>query len=228
MNLNLHPRSPSAAFVRRRGRGFTAGHLTPGRLVAAVSILGLVLAACGGPAGSTDRVPTLQDQGPGSTADTNASPSASEDPYGAMLAYSQCMRDHGVANYPDPVQGADGGIMMTIGGGPGSGLDPNSPTFQAAQEACKSLMPAPKQGTTGGQDNAQIQADTLAFSQCMRDHGVANFPDPQVSSDGGMQMQMPEGIDSNSPTFQAAQQACQSKLPGSGPVTRDAAPSAGQ
>jgi len=40
-------------------------------------------------------------------------------------AYAACMRDHGVSNFPNPVNGR---ITLT----PASGIDPGSPTFQAA------------------------------------------------------------------------------------------------
>ncbi|MCW6010477.1 hypothetical protein K1W54_38905 [Micromonospora sp. CPCC 205371] len=52
--------------------------------------------------------------------------------------YSKCMRDNGVTAFPDP-DPETGGIMLR--GGPGSGLEPNSATFQAAQKACENLRP---------------------------------------------------------------------------------------
>jgi hypothetical protein len=53
------------------------------------------------------------------------------------LKFVQCMRTHGVPNMPDP-KTSNGGIAI---GGPG--LDPSSPTFQAAQKACRSVSPFP-------------------------------------------------------------------------------------
>ena len=52
----------------------------------------------------------------------------------------------------------------------------------------------------------------LAFSACMRAHGLKDFPDP---SNGGLQIQSSPGSDLNpsNPTFQKAQQACQKDLP---------------
>jgi hypothetical protein len=57
----------------------------------------------------------------------------------ALLAFAKCMREHGV-NMPDPKfgQGAGGGVFQF--GGPGSGIDPQSPRFQAAQKACDPIM----------------------------------------------------------------------------------------
>jgi hypothetical protein len=50
------------------------------------------------------------------------------------LKYAACMRAHGVPNFPDPQPGSNGGFLIT-------GVDPNSPQFQSAQQACQSLMP---------------------------------------------------------------------------------------
>jgi hypothetical protein len=55
-----------------------------------------------------------------------------------MLAFSKCMREHGV-DMPDPVFDGKGGVTVTAGVGDG-GMDPSSKTFQAAQEACKSIL----------------------------------------------------------------------------------------
>ena len=54
------------------------------------------------------------------------------------LRFSACMRSHGVPNFPDP-QFGNGKIGIRIG--PGSGIDPRSPQFQAAQKACQSELP---------------------------------------------------------------------------------------
>jgi len=48
-----------------------------------------------------------------------------------MLRYARCIRAHGVANMPDP----DGRGHLDIG--PGSGVDVNSPRFEAAYQVCK-------------------------------------------------------------------------------------------
>jgi hypothetical protein len=53
------------------------------------------------------------------------------------LAFSQCMRAHGVPNFPDP-DFSGNGIRIHVGSG--SGLDPNSPAFKSAQQACGSLI----------------------------------------------------------------------------------------
>jgi hypothetical protein len=53
----------------------------------------------------------------------------------------------------------------------------------------------------------------------MRSHGVANFPDPQISNNGNehkVAMRVTPGI-TGSPHFKSAQQACNKLLPGGAP-----------
>jgi hypothetical protein len=120
----------------------------------------------------------------------------------AMLAYAQCMRSHGVANFPDP---NGQGVIQ------GSGIDVGSASFQAADKACRHVLPNGGQPTPAQQAKALAQA--LRFSQCMRSHGISGFPDPQTQPGGGIAIRLQAGPGSNlnpqSPQFQGAQKACQ-------------------
>jgi hypothetical protein len=51
------------------------------------------------------------------------------------LKLAQCMRANGVPKFPDP--SANGNLLIT----PSSGIDPQSPQFQAAQKACARYFP---------------------------------------------------------------------------------------
>jgi hypothetical protein len=124
------------------------------------------------------------------------------------VLYAECMRKNGVPNFPDPENG-----RTVLRGGPDSGIDPNSPEFKAAQEACQDL--APQGGQAGGAPNPELQRQVLEFAQCMRENGVPNFPDPDVSG-GAVTMTPGRGVDPNSPQFQNAQQKCQDILAGLG------------
>jgi hypothetical protein len=112
------------------------------------------------------------------------------------------MRSHGVPNFPDP--SSSGGLQLRVG--PGTGLDPSSPAFKTAQQACMKLLP------NGGRRqplSASQRASALKFSQCMRSHGVPSFPDPSFGGGGArLALGSASGIDPNSPAFQAAQKAC--------------------
>ena len=90
--------------------------------------------------------------------------------YNVALKFSQCMRAHGLADFPDP----SGGGAIQIGG-PGSKMNPQSPSFRAAQKACARYGPsaaAPPHMT-----EAQRVA-AVKFATCVRSHGYPDFPDP--------------------------------------------------
>ena len=135
-----------------------------------------------------------------SSASAVASGAAASSPpatvHASLLAYSQCMRAHGVPDFPDPV-----GDSLTINASGGSDLSPDSPLFAAAEKVCKSLEPT----SHGGHASAKDQANALKYAACMRSHGVPDFADP-VFKDGGIQQQV--NGDPNSPQFKAADKAC--------------------
>jgi hypothetical protein len=123
--------------------------------------------------------------------------------YQKALAYAQCMRSHGVPNFPDPdSQGQFPQIQIGRNG-------VSQQAVLSAQNACRHLLP------NGGAGTAQQQARVtraLDFARCMRAHGVANFPDP-TTANGGMGFNM-AGVDTHSPQYQSAQQACRSSAGG--------------
>jgi hypothetical protein len=66
-----------------------------------------------------------------------------------MLKFARCMRSHGVLKFPDPKFSPNGGSQLTIG--KNTGVDPSSPQFQAAQKACRKLVPgSPLSSEPGG------------------------------------------------------------------------------
>ena len=188
-----------------RARGSLRALVTAAMLAAALSLLGTAALAQG--------VVTLETPAPPG-AQASASPGAltpPSDPQEAMLAYVECMRDHGV-DMPDPEFTADGGMIMRVGGEgrPDAGLTggPGDPAFQEAQEACGSLM----EGTVRDLDpeqQAEMQAQALAFAECMREHGI-DMPDPQFDENGGVGIMIggPDAPRIDPETLQAAQEAC--------------------
>jgi hypothetical protein len=61
------------------------------------------------------------------------------------LKQSECMRAHGIKDFPDPST-SGGKITLQIHGSPGSDLNPNDPLFQKAQQACMPNAPKPSSG----------------------------------------------------------------------------------
>jgi hypothetical protein len=149
-------------------------------IVIATAALALLAAACGSGPSGTD---------PGS-AQAAGSASASN-PGGAtaqLVAYSQCMRNHGVPSYPDP---ANGGLPK----GSAQQFGVSTSQFQAAQSACQHLLPVAQNFQQQAQQCLQAGACPPAlvqqmltadrkFAQCMRSHGVPNWPDPTMDSLG--------------------------------------------
>jgi hypothetical protein len=118
--------------------------------------------------------------------------------------FAACMRDNGVSGFPDP----DPSGELTIDGVlNGSSLDPESPAWKQAIAACKDLQPP---GFTGDEEVTDAEQDRrLAFAQCMREHGVEDFPDPArgeplVNTNLIPSAARPGGMD----VINAAMQAC--------------------
>jgi hypothetical protein len=158
-------------------------------LLAGISGCGLLAAACGAGAGSGT--------GTGTT-DNHAA-------YSAALRYANCMRSHGVPDFPDP--GATGGLQVAASPS-NSDLNPQSPAFEAAAKACRKVGPG-----LGGPPHPLSAAQRrrlIAFSQCMRTHGVPAFPDPTFPASGGALIGRPQqpGFNPGSPAFKRAMSAC--------------------
>jgi hypothetical protein len=154
----------------------------------------------------------------GASAGGSSSSSESAPIQQEMVAFAQCMRSHGVPEFPEP---AEGKLLVRSSDKNGhlTGVNPQSAQFQAAQKACAKLAPNGGKPPSAA-EQAKMQEQALKFSQCMRTHGVPNFPDPEFSHvGGGVGIRIgsnkggPGGIDPNSPQFKAAQKTCQSDLP---------------
>jgi hypothetical protein len=132
----------------------------------------------------------------------------------ALIAFSKCMRAHGITNFPDPSGG--GGLHL------GNNIDTQAPVFRTAQTACSKLLPG---GGPGNHKPSATQiADAAATAECMRKHGVSGYPDPivssepptdlnqalysQISDQDGIIIAIPKSINPQSPVFQKAAKTC--------------------
>jgi hypothetical protein len=120
--------------------------------------------------------------------------------------FAQCMRSHGVSNFPDPTPG--GGIDLP------PNVNPDSPAFRSARETCRQYLPN-RAGPVA--TSASDRAAALALSRCMRTHGVPQFPDPAFTSAQnaprvlvlrGMVFAIPASVNPKSPAFRRAARAC--------------------
>lgn len=120
-------------------------------IVGGLAVLGV---GCGssGPPANTGKAPT----GPGASA----------------YRYADCMRSHGVSNFPNPRVSVDGNRVSVMQAVPAS--DAAAPKFKSAQKACQGIIPGP--GSEPDQQSHRLAF--LSFARCMRDHGVSGFPDP--------------------------------------------------
>jgi hypothetical protein len=179
--------------VRRSGWAVAAV-----RSVTVLAAFGVLVTACShrsaGPGGANGVSPTSarDASSPGSSA--SAGP----------LAFARCMRAHGVGDFPDP--DSSGNFDLSRGGD----LNPTNPTYQAAVQACRSL------GTAGKSSEPSLSpqqiAATVKFAECMRNHGITNYPDPDSS--GHVPGIRHFGVDPNSSQFQAAFNACKHYMDG--------------
>ncbi|MGH2850651.1 MAG: hypothetical protein ACRDLP_08550 [Solirubrobacteraceae bacterium] len=218
-------------------------------LAAAALVSGIVVAGCGGSShgpsvatvgSTTTSTSTAASTGTGTTphshsattsrssttagggaASSNPPSQASLD--SQALAYSRCMRANGVPAFPDPKAG--GGFEFQRS----AELDPSSPVFIAAQAKCKTLSPL--SGIAPGTQThptSQALAQMVKVAECMRRHGVYNFPDPRtsipsnpqavlggagvISDIDGVVLVFPGTIDEQSPLFTRSAAACKFPL----------------
>ncbi len=161
----------------------------------------------------------------GSSTGSDGSPSAggsSSSP--SAVVYSSCMRSHGVPNFPDP----DSSGQLPKGDAQRFGV--SSSQLQAARQACQQLLPnnggaidassidqCMMAGDCPGALVQQVLTEERNFAQCMRSHGVPNWPDPSIDSQGRPVFAISIsklGFDPYSPQVWAKGNHCSHLMPG--------------
>ncbi len=154
-----------------------------------ISALALLAAGCGSTSTSS------------TTTGATASP---QNPVTAAFNYSRCMRQHGVPNFPDPKVSSSGAQhSIAIGITPGVS---GSPSFNSAQQACRGVLPGPKDATPAEQHARAVHL--LAFARCMRAHGVSGFPDPTATGQITQEMLAAAHVNVRARYVQTAAYAC--------------------
>jgi hypothetical protein len=179
--------------IRRPRRAWPPTARTAAAIIAAAA-LALLVAAC---------------SGSGSGGSSNAVASTNSQ----ALAYSHCMRSHGLRHFPDP--SSNGQIPKTSA----QQLGVSDSQFQAAQTACR-----PSANQAGPPTQAgllQAWSNTRKFARCMRSHGVSNWPDPTGDPEHHPERPtfnlQPVGIDPNSPQINTNIHECEPLLNGWSP-----------
>ena len=161
-----------------------------GRAGAVLAVLGIVMLAACSSSGTT-------------SASAGSSTSTA---YQKALAYAQCIRAHGIPDYPDP--NSKGQFVIQNGASAPPSVSPA--VASAAATACQKLLP-PSMALGSSKASPGSNAQALKFSECMRSHGEPDFPDPAANGS----FTLPAGMNAESPQFQKAANACRSLRPAS-------------
>lgn len=149
-------------------------------LTVATLVSGILVAGCGGSAPSQTTVGGVTTAG--ATAGSTTAPggagtssrSTAHGGYGSgPLGFAKCMRANGVPGYADPKPGQ--------GGETPTGNNPAAPAFDRAQTKCEKLIPGSGPPGSGPPPSAKTMAKLRRIAECMRGHGVPQFPDPRTS-----------------------------------------------
>jgi hypothetical protein len=164
----------------------------------AVLAVGLALAGCKGSSG-----PGVATAGsPAAHGSAGSGPSPAADEGDRALQFQQCMREHGVEVHTSEDKGG-----VSIAASPGSLEDKQKMT--AATEACRMYLP-------GGGDKPELSPEDIdrlrRFAQCMRDHGVPEWPDPDPQT-GELHFDGEVNVKRN-PKLPDALKACENLQPG--------------
>ncbi|WP_335936376.1 hypothetical protein [Streptomyces sp. PTD5-9] len=210
-------------FLRTKPRA--AARWRTAALVAA-PVLALCVACGGGDdsAGGTKKSDTVVDvpDAPGTPTGSGAKdeknpggPAAGKSAfYDAQMTYVQCMRAKGgYKDFPDPKLSGylDWDKINEIGAQPGANEGIKGGKGGACVDELRAAMAAEPE-----RDQQKDYESMLAHAQCMRDNGVSRFTNPTMSGGnaqpGGDPNPMSPSIDSNSPAYKKAREACESKL----------------
>jgi len=178
-------------------------------LAAATLAAAVLLAGCAGSGPASPAVPTAA-QGGGAAAGQDTGSRAA-----ALHAAAQCIRQHGIPSYADPVLASGGRVYSDSR----SIEDAPEGTINAIQQACGRL--AARAGLNPGDEPPAppqlVQAGVRAAA-CMRAHGLPNVHDPTAQSSytpghgfGMTASEVPAGGKA-SPVYQAAAHACRPLL----------------
>lgn len=172
-------------------------------LLLALALAALLPAACGDDDEPEEEVASLSGEDGGEAGDRRQ---GIED---ALLDFTQCLRDEGV-DVPDVQLDASGAPIIRPEDV--AGIDLESPEVQAAADACLPILT--DAGAFSFADDPELQAllqDSLReFAVCMREEGIADFPDPSTAA--AIPFPLSAFADYAEPGFQDALDVCRREV----------------
>lgn len=151
------------------------------RTLALLATLALLLAACGGGDGDsaeTAGVASIDDLDEATTDAVDAAEAEDadtiepDDAEEIVLALSQCMRDSGWDDFPDPVPDGNGGFGMRQAILQ-SGIDFQDPAFRDQLDVCREESGADQLGTGARNANREaLEEGLLVYTDCLRAEGL--------------------------------------------------------
>ncbi len=122
------------------------------------------------------------------------------------LAFTQCMRSHGLPDFPDPNANGHG-----FGNQQQQQQEESNPHLGTAYSDCRHLLPSTP-SSSGKKKVVPSQTQLVRFSKCMRSHGVPDYPDP--NPDVSLRTELAQlGINPDSPQFRATLRTCDRLVP---------------
>jgi hypothetical protein len=128
-------------------------------------MLALIVAGCSNGSAGNGNTGAASSTGTAGSS-TAASHNSTVTPREEAVKFAECMRENGYPDFPDP---------KASGEFPSFGISVTPTVWMKALRACKELQPP-------GSFSAHLSPKQLwaarKFAQCIREHGVKDFPDP--------------------------------------------------
>ena len=207
--LSAHSYRPPMDRIRR-SHGADSTRTPWHRVVTGLAVSTLMLAACSSGTASPP------------VAHLATSSGVTASPTDALHLAGECLRQQGLANFPDPAVATDG---------PAAGraiLDKSAlkgypvASVNQAMTACHAVLDEADllsgQSSTVSQQELQAR---LALARCIRAHGVPNFPDPDPTTGD---VTPPAGLTKTSPSILAALAACTTQAKAAGITVPSSSP----
>jgi hypothetical protein len=166
-----------------------------------VALVGLSIVGCTTPAASP---PTSTTTTLAATTTTTLGPAESG------VAFVECLRTEGVEVAEVAIDNQGLPVLLEVA----AGLDTTDPVIRAAIAGCSSLLTSAQTAELAADPEVRLLVETqlAAFTACMRDRGISEFPEPSSAFGGGSAVFPAELVPFDTPGFAEALDECQEVL----------------